>query len=638
MTGVPRRLAARHGLPLLVLVLNALWVIGSCLPAPAARLLGDPRYHAVDSCWFHYMVTRGALSWPPTLQPNAFDYPDGWPILDLIVDLGNTIVALPMTAAIGAIASHNLFNGLLIAAAGVAAYALGLQVLRGRTAALAAGLLYADMDPMFFAVKWGEDDVAALWVIPAFWAVLLWARDRIDPREGEPRPRRQLVLTGLVAGAALGITGWFNSYYLLFNLLFTAIVGLGMLSRRQRWRATLVFFLAFGLVAATLYAPRTTLGKQAWTTRHWSSALIEEPIQLVRAPEGVRAGSNLDVSGLLNPFSPWRHGEIQRRETAREGFLYLGWGVVALAALGFVRARPRRRRTLILVGTAGLLLALGSHVQVEGRLLELGGYNLPGPWAVLTGFLPPLGALKHPYRFALLLYLAAAVLAGGGVGWICSRWSGWRRRGTFAFLLVICVAERLLAHPGLAPVESHDLPVPAALFELEPPPGRPAVLQLPLEEDYNPIDMEGSRYHRFLQIRAHGLPLVARVGGRWPFEPLSPERTACELIEQVHTGVGLILAPTELEEMQALFHRQDEPWERAVTQAARQRLEIARGNLRQVLEPEWQGEGMEIYRLPEASELLPPAGCGFASPHYGPAGPPPADREQALPMVLPSGG
>ncbi len=412
-----RRTAARHGLPLLVLAINALWIVGSSLGAPSARVLGDPRFHSVDSSWFHYMVTRGLLSWPPTLVPQDYDYPDGWPILDLIVDLGNTVLAMPLTATVGALASHNLFNGLLVMAAGAAAYALGLRLLQGRLAALAAGLLYADMDPMFFAVKWGEDDVAALWVIPAYWAALLWARDRAAAREGRAAPPGRVIGAGLVAGATLGVTGWFNSYYLLFNLLFTLVVALAMLASRPRWKSTLLFFLAFGLVASSIYAPRTTLGKQAWTARHWSSDLVSEPVHLIRAPEGLRAGSSLDLSGLLNPISPWRHGEIQRRETAREGFLYLGLLALGLAILGWARARPRDRHTLLWLGGIGLSLALGSHVQVEGRLLELGGYNIPGPWAVLPALLSPLAAVKHPYRFVLLLYLGVAILAGGGATW-----------------------------------------------------------------------------------------------------------------------------------------------------------------------------------------------------------------------------
>ncbi len=619
-----RRAAARHGLPLLVLAINALWIVGSSLGAPSARVLGDPRFHSVDSSWFHYMVTRGLLSWPPTLVPQDYDYPDGWPILDLIVDLGNTVLAMPLTATVGALASHNLFNGLLVMAAGAAAYALGLRLLQGRLAALAAGLLYADMDPMFFAVKWGEDDVAALWVIPAYWAALLWARDRAAAREGRAAPPGRVIGAGLVAGATLGVTGWFNSYYLLFNLLFTLVVALAMLASRPRWKSTLLFFLAFGLVASSIYAPRTTLGKQAWTARHWSSDLVSEPVHLIRAPEGLRAGSSLDLSGLLNPISPWRHGEIQRRETAREGFLYLGLLALGLAILGWARARPRDRHTLLWLGGIGLSLALGSHVQVEGRLLELGGYNIPGPWAVLPALLSPLAAVKHPYRFVLLLYLGVAILAGGGAGWLAARWAGWRRHLVVGLLTALCVGERILAHPGLAPVDSVQPPVPPALLSLAPPTGRPAVLQLPIEEHPNPIDMEATRYHRFLQIRAHGRPLAIRVPGRWPFEPRSPQLTACELVEAAQGGVGLILVPTELERMQALFHRQDEAWERAGTEAARQRLAIARANLRQVLEPEQVGDGMEIYRLPDAAALRPATGCGERTPDDETGRPPPA--------------
>jgi hypothetical protein len=178
-----------------------------------------------------------------------------------------------------------------------------------------------------------------------------------------------------------------------------------------------------------------------------------------------------DLAFLLRPHFHhplWgeltREAYLERRGYASAGFVsYLG--VVPLALAGLAVARRRAGGVLwagIFLGS--LLLALGAHPRVEGRLLE--EVTLPFAW---LRELPVLGTLRVANRFLTPAGLALAVLAAHGFVALA-------RRSDARFALVLgLVALDYLWLPY--PLRERDAsPLLARLREAGPP---GAVIDIP---------------------------------------------------------------------------------------------------------------------------------------------------------------
>jgi len=139
-----------------------------------------------------------------------------------------------------------------------------------------------------------------------------------------------------------------------------------------------------------------------------------------------------DLAFLLRPHfrhplwgSLTQEAYLTRRANPSAGFVsYLG--VVPLALAGIALARRRRGGVLwtgVFLGS--LLLALGAHPRIDGRLLE--DVTLPFAW---LRDLPVLGALRVANRFLTVSGLALGVLAALG-------FAGLRRPSDARFALVL---------------------------------------------------------------------------------------------------------------------------------------------------------------------------------------------------------
>ena len=582
-----------HALPVGVLLVNALLMVAPSLPTLGQAPMGDAHVHPVDSTWLYAITADALFRWPPTLHTYLYAWPEGWDITRKFVDIANASLVSPFTLALGPLLAHDLFLIGMVCAAGWAAYALGFGVTGRKDAALVAGILYADMDPLFFTLRWGEDDVSTVWLLPAWLALLLWARRWVS--SGRLSPLR----AGFVCGVSLGLVGWFNSYYLLFNVgvtLLVVIVGW----REARWgpRSLGAWLAGLGIAFAIVWGPRSLLGVQPWVARVRAEYYASTFWGLVFAPPGVRLASFLDVSGLLNPFSPLRTVHAVAKESAREGVVYLGLLPLALAVLGTFRSRVPHRLLLGLVGVAGFLLALGTYVRSEGALVTVAGYNIPGPWALLCTWVRYFDRVKHPFRFVDLTFLAVAVLGGAGVAWLSDHWRGRAREAVLVASLTLCVGERLWASPGLAPLRPTPIPLPAALGSLPVTPRQPAVLPLPLDLPFRPDDLELNRFHRWAQIAGHHRPLFMSPWGQWLQQDVPEEKVTCALIDLAGKGVGLIVLVTDFAAWSRPVNGTNEPWELETIQRLTRQVDPVRRNLRQKLEPIHEDAGIEIYQIP----------------------------------------
>src|SRR5205807_397855 len=103
--------------------------------------------------------------------------------------------------------------------------------------------------------------------------------------------------------------------------------------------------------------------------------------------------------------------------------LFLGYVTLSLAIVGAVLLR-RRLAGWSATALALALLTLGPILHINGvsafRFDTL-TVNYPMPYVILQ-LIPFVKANRFPHRYGLVLTLCLAVLAGGGLAWVWSRW------------------------------------------------------------------------------------------------------------------------------------------------------------------------------------------------------------------------
>jgi hypothetical protein len=209
----------------------------------------------------------------------------------------------------------------------------------------------------------------------------------------------------LAWGAAQGVQALAGSADACALTVFMALaVGL---SRHFRWRDPAPRSLG-RLLATAGVAGMTTVGLTAGL---WWPAL-EQVRSAARAdlPSALRTYWSLHPLVLMDILLPGLWSSLPLRESlradlfeSREPFiasLYLGAAALALVLAGLGASAHPLRRTLVIVGAASLVMALGSHTPVYGAAAWL---------------FPPLRILRYPVKLTLLVSFVWALLAGIGV-------------------------------------------------------------------------------------------------------------------------------------------------------------------------------------------------------------------------------
>lgn len=198
-------------------------------------------------------------------------------------------------------------------------------------------------------------------------------------------------------GLALGtpVTFFTCSYYGLCSVFFLPLAFMFQFQKKHLRLKTLAQLLAIGLILVLLSGPFLWAQQQHLRRHGFSrSAQTIENNSARLADYGQVLDHNLLYGRLLGLES----GQGQR--------LFPGYGLTAIAILGlFGRQQPRVKRYL-LVAT---LLAFGLSL---GLRLDLGG-GVPYDWIRLH--VPGFGQLRSPFRFAALVQVHLALLAGFGL-------------------------------------------------------------------------------------------------------------------------------------------------------------------------------------------------------------------------------
>ncbi|HTM00302.1 MAG TPA: hypothetical protein VL503_04145 [Candidatus Omnitrophota bacterium] len=462
-------------------------VMGAYLPRlgdriPSPHRLFDPPLQAFLIGWdWHALTTApGTLFNPPIFHPETrtLTYMDSM--------IGETLLAAPVLAARGSIAAA--YNFVLLASFALSAwgaYRLTRLFSVSRPGAFLAGLFFG-FCPYRFA---NLDLLNQLQTQFLPWGIFFAVR---LARRGRPRDA-----AGTLAMVAAQVYfGWYYAYYLAIATaitLFVARIGRVGTAHPIRWRAlalaTLIALIAVAPVVVPYVLQRTaehglhrTLGESALYSADLLDYVRTNPGSLAARLPWAVTGSHSYWPGLI---------------------------AVAFCLMGILAAwRGRDRLAAIPVALAGsgFVLSLGPILHLAGRAIPI-----PLPYALLYYVVPGVSGMRAPARFAVLVALGVAVLAG--IGYERSlpllRVRSHRRILTLALVLLVVVGDVYRPAPGL-PLPNQDTIAPI-YRRLAATPGTDPVLEIPVPA--TEADENVTHALRQYALLGHGRPRLDGVSG-----------------------------------------------------------------------------------------------------------------------------
>ncbi len=365
--------------------------------------------------WWPHAIAHGLH---PLLTDLVFA-PDGWNLAWTSSIPGPSLLAWPLTALAGPVATYDTLALAAPALAAWCAYLLCRELQTGTPAALAGGLVFG-FTTYESAETLNHLNLALVFTLPL--AALLVARYL----RGALSDRRFAVLFAL---CTLGVFATFLETLFWATLGGAFALATGLLLTRGGERARLFRCL---LLCSAGYV----LALAAAAPYLWIALAHPDPLGISGT------GYELDLANLLVPTEvtalrpPSLHALAGRLggNNITEQLGYVGPVLPALAGFAiWERRREPLARVLALTATAATVCALGSRLVVAGHRtrLEL-------PWTLVDGL--PLASHALPARAFMLAWLALAVI----VALFLAR-GGWARWLAFA-LVALTLAPSAAGH------------------------------------------------------------------------------------------------------------------------------------------------------------------------------------------------
>lgn len=242
---------------------------------------------------------------------------------------------------------------------------------------------------------------------------LLWSLFFLNRLLAEPRPIWRTAI-GLALGTPL--TFFTCSYYGLFSLFFLPLAfGVGW-RRRHSNAAFLERLLGAALLAGLLTGP--FLGSQQQQLAS---------LNVSRSAATIEANSARLADYAAVPDHNLLYRQLLGLTSSQGQRLFPGFGLLLLAGVGLLTGTQFRAKPYLLLA---LLLAFFLSF---GLRLNLGGWQ---PYQGLREIVPGLAELRSPFRFAVLVQLHLALLAGLGLHQI-QQWRGWWLAVAVAGLILV---------------------------------------------------------------------------------------------------------------------------------------------------------------------------------------------------------
>jgi hypothetical protein len=431
--------------------------------------------------------------------------------------LGEAVLAGPVAAVFGLGAAYNSLVILSFVASAYFVYRLARLYGISRSGSCVAGFLFA-FCPYRFGHLGALNQLQTQFIpLALFFGVRFLRTERL--RYG--------------IGAALTFVvqsyfGWYSTFHLLTAL--AVLLGWEALRSPQGWRRLPWRRIALlGVVSAALMLPSALpYVVQRLAMPEFERPIAEtirlsaDPLHYLRvSPENVLARLVPGLGDLFGFFP---------------GLVAMVLAVVAVVAMcrapvapippATSHTEPRqlqpqsRRRPLLeriralcgqresgffpLLGLSGLVLSLGPILHVAGHRLWI-----PLPYALCYYVIPGFASMRTPARFAILVALAAAVLAGVGYDTLRRRYS---RFGSVFLVVTLAVAGVLAWSPGLPFVRYPDrASMPSVYAWLASQPDTRPVLELPVPAGRH--TESATDLSRQMYVLHHGKPRLDGASG-----------------------------------------------------------------------------------------------------------------------------
>ncbi len=487
--------------------------------------------------WFRFSILN--LGQTPLVSGYIF-FPLGINLTTYTFNLFNAALGLPLQLAISLPVASNLALVFSYVSSAYGAFLLALYLLRRPArapiepywAAFVAGAVFAfSASRMMYAALGHYNFVTIQW-FPFYTLFLLKSL-----RQGQLKP---MLLAGLFAALALYAELTFSVF-----LLFITVILFINEWRRQRhlWRLAVrlmpVGLIAFGLTAPFILTVLPDFLNPAYAEPGWG--------------EGLKLSADLAGLFTLTPLHPLYPVDwVTELRAVIEGTsrfadantLFLGYGILALALLGFTAFR-QRAAVWLWSALIFVTLSLGPLLTIYGRhQFNLDGLAVTFPLPfILLHYLPILNANRVPNRFAIPLTLALAMLAGYGASWLLAQLATRppTRRRTVSAAVTVLLLALLLFDQYSVPLPLTDARIPAAYSQIGAEPGQFTLMQLPLgwRNSYGTLGAERTQIQYYQA--AHHRPMLGGNTSRNPkfkFDyfagiPLFKAITAAELYQTV---------------------------------------------------------------------------------------------------------
>lgn len=509
--------------------------------------------------WFkHSLLDRGQS---PLFAPEI-SYPGGFHLAHAELTPLHTLVGLPLTAALGEIASYNLFAMLSFALSGWATYLLMLRLSGSRGAALLSGVLFA-LTP-YHTVRYGG--ILPLMAVQGLPVTLLglemWAKDR---------SRRALAVFGL----GYLLAAWASIYYAFGILLLGSLyllVRMGSLRAAFGDRESLRGLILLGLTTSAILLPLAA-----------PYLSLRQEVRLTIPLEETDFWSASPTDYLLPPgLHPLWGQFVQQRllgvpkdypQIALEFVLGVGWVAMLFAIYGWRRSAAPAKRAVLALTLVALMLSLGPRLHLGrhpvlipvpesllssfhalmrsvGEALPTGetyqqleehGLPIPMPALLLRWLVPPLAGLRAWNRFAAFVTLGVALLAGlGYAAWERLELGPYPKRRARAAAVALAIAAFEL-WPGSIPLQ----PVQARAVDrwLADQPGNFTIMELPLASSLSARQLYYTRTHGKRIAFAYGTYYPYWYRDQFPELQQCPDPRCLELLSS--WGVQFVLLNTE---------------------------------------------------------------------------------------------
>jgi hypothetical protein len=408
----------------------------------------------------------------PFFAPDVH-FPYGASLYFHTLNLVPAVIALPVAIAFGVFAAFNflVFLSFLLSAYGT--YRLALYVLDRtdapaesrpnamRLAAFVAGIIFTFSSYRYVHLLGHLDLLSTQW-LPLYVLFLLKTRD-----EGGWR-------NVAVAGLMLALAMLTAAYYMVFLLVFTALVVADLIIRkRQTCWPQVLRIAAIGAVFAILVSPVLV---PMLASEGTESRAMNPSFDVDRFSTDIVA---FVIPSVLHPlwsrFVTSIYRVIMRPGSNVEIVAFLGFLPLTLGLIGAVRSRAMRKFWLPLM-LLFAVLALGPVAHFAGKAV-LPQISSIMPYGLLARL--PYGDIPRvPARYVVMTILCLSIMASTGAWTLLMRFPTVVQLGVTAVLSILVVGENAVVPlPLLTPPET------SFFRQIRNDPQRAGVLEVPIPDD-----------------------------------------------------------------------------------------------------------------------------------------------------------